>query len=284
YQVLSRNFCSEPNGPQTPGHYERCPVCWLLAAEHRENGRGQDTPRPLTVEPPVEVQTFRPGEPLAFGYTLIGQAQTLLPFLARAVQKMGQTGLGMGRGRFRLVGIGEYTPLSGEERALMEGVPVVSRPVLAITPTQIEAAAQQYTAGRLQLELVTPLRLTAQGQLVKQLEPVVFIQRLVERAQNLAEHYALPRQPVSREDWAALYRHLSGLAADIRVDADNIVWREAWSGSRRQNRYLPIGGLVGVAYWSGINPELLPWLLWGQSLHVGKNAVKGDGWYTVRPA
>jgi len=26
---------------------------------------------------------------------------------------------------------------------------------------------------------------------------------------------------------------------------------------------------------------LLPWLVWGQFTHVGKNAVKGDGWYEI---
>ena len=27
--------------------------------------------------------------------------------------------------------------------------------------------------------------------------------------------------------------------------------------------------------------QLLPWLLWGQVTQVGKNTVKGNGWYEV---
>jgi hypothetical protein len=25
-----------------------------------------------------------------------------------------------------------------------------------------------------------------------------------------------------------------------------------------------------------------PWLVWGQFVHVGKDAVKGNGWYEIR--
>jgi hypothetical protein len=37
-----------------------------------------------------------------------------------------------------------------------------------------------------------------------------------------------------------------------------------------------------VFRWEGDVTRLRPWLLWGQSLHVGKDAVKGNGWYQVR--
>lgn len=281
YQTLSENFCSEPQGPQTPRHAERCPVCWLLAAEDQQRERGQDMPRPLTVEPPYQQTIFHPNDKLEFGYTLVGQAQSLLPFVARAAQRMGQVGIGLGRGRFKLVRISEYNPLQAAERLLFEGASVIKVPCLQITPESIEVAAQSYS-GVARFELLTPLRLTREKQLVKRLDPVAFVQRLLERIQSLATSYAVSIAPPAREQWYELYVRMSEAAAEIKVIYDETVWTEAWSGSRRKQRYLPLGGLVGSAKWDHIPSELIPWLLWGQSLHVGKNAIKGNGWYTIQ--
>src|SRR5690606_21358671 len=97
YEVLSDNFCSEPNGMLTPDHVAHCPVCWLLAAEDRDAARGQNIPRPLMIEPPP-ARTYHRGEAFTFGLTIVGRARDMLPYLARAVQKMGLTGVGKGRG------------------------------------------------------------------------------------------------------------------------------------------------------------------------------------------
>jgi hypothetical protein len=121
--------------------------------------------------------------------------------------------------------------------------------------------------------------------LVKQLNAAVLMQRLVERCQNLTEHYsvvALGTPPVAREDWLRLYHVLSAAARAVEVVTDDTYWVEARSGSRRQQRYTEIGGLVGSVVFEGKLAPLLPWLLWGQSLHVGKDAVKGNGWYVIR--
>jgi hypothetical protein len=140
YQALAENFCSEPDGPHTLGHQDRCPVCWLLAAENQQDERGQDVPRPLTVEPPLEQAIYHPGYTLTFGFSLIGQAQGLLPYLLRAVQKAGQIGIGKGRGRFRVVNISEYSPLWDAERTLLEAGKIKSA-TLQITPQRIHEAA-----------------------------------------------------------------------------------------------------------------------------------------------
>ncbi|MBZ0304923.1 MAG: CRISPR system precrRNA processing endoribonuclease RAMP protein Cas6, partial [Anaerolineae bacterium] len=98
--------------------------------------------------------------------------------------------------------------------------------------------------------------------------------------QSLAEHYS--ETPSSlRETWYETYRTLSQTADSLQIAYNDTQWVEARSGSRRQNRYTPIGGLIGRVRWEGEISPLLPWLLWGQSLHVGKNAVKGNGWYRI---
>lgn len=281
YQVLSDSFCSEPNGMLTPDHAAHCPVCWLLAAEDQGAVRGQDIPRPLMIEPP-SARTYHRDESFAFGLTVVGRAQDMLPYLARAVQKMGFTGIGKGRGRFSLVSIAEYNPLKGVERSILER-PLVRQPIHQVTANDISWAAAQYSSEHVTLELLTPLRLISQKQLVKSPEPVAFIQRLVERCQRITEYYAETETPPSRSEWFEMYQALSAIATKVRIISDNTEWVEVYSGSRRQQRYTPISGLTGCVEWAGPMKELLPWLLWGQSLHVGKNAVKGDGWYRLLP-
>lgn len=279
YQALSQNFCSEPNGPLTPDHAQRCPVCWLLAAEDKLDARGQDLPRPLTVEPPLEF-TFRRGDKLQFGFTLIGQAQNLLPYVARAVQKMGQIGVGVGRGRFKLQQIEEVNPLLDAERTILEQN-CVKAPTLQVTPVRIGEIAATLPTHHVALEFLTPIRLIGDNQVLKKPDPVVFVERLLERCQRLAEHYAETASPPSRDDWYTAYQTLSQAARTLSIGVDYTVWEEGWSGSRRQQKYTPVSGLVGIVRWDGDVRPLLPWLLWGQTLHVGKNAVKGNGWYRV---
>jgi len=282
YQVLSDNFCSEPNGVVTPVHAAHCPVCWLLAAEDQEAARGQNLPRPLMIEPPA-AKTYHRGDVFTFGLTVVGQAQDMFPYLARAVQKMGTIGVGKGRGRFKLIGINEYNPLTGVERPILERN-LVRQPVHQITSTNISRAATLFSTQHVTLELLTPLRLISQKQLVKHPDPVVFIQRLVERCQRITEYYAETETPPTRDEWAAVYQALNAIASQVTIISDLTEWVEVFSGSRRQQRYTPISGLVGCVRWAGPLKDLLPWLLWGQSLHVGKNAVKGDGWYRLSDA
>jgi hypothetical protein len=287
YGVLQRNFCSQVLGFTGPDHAATCPVCWLLALEDQRAGRGKDLPRPLVIQPPLLHRHVPPGEPFAFGIGLVGQAQELLPFILHAVQTMGQIGVGRGRGRFQLVDLREYSPLLDAERELVQGK-VVRRATLQVTAPRIDETATHWNTDQVTLHCLTPLRLTAAGQLVKFPEPRAFVQRLLERCQALAEQYSAPtgtasQRDATRQEWRLVYATLSDLAERITIIRNDTRWVEVESGSRRLGRTTPIGGLVGRAVWQGELQPLLPWLLWGQSLHVGKDAVKGNGWVQVQP-
>jgi len=75
-----------------------------------------------------------------------------------------------------------------------------------------------------------------------------------------------------------------GLARAVRLVEDGTRWVELESYSTRQRRATPISGFVGRAVYEGDLGPFLPWLVWGQFVHVGKDAVKGNGWYVVREA
>lgn len=279
YAVLSDNFCSEPFERVTPGHQERCPVCWLLAAEDITNRTGRNIPRPLTIQPPLK-HTFTSGETFSFGISLMGKAQDFLPFVTRAVQKMGSQGVGKGRGNFELMTISEVSPVFDASRELMKAH-TVRIPTLHVTPAQIAEATHKGNSDRLTVDFLSPMRLVANGELVQKPHAVAFFQRLIERCQSLAEHYG-DQQTVTRDEWREVAQLVTQQAAQLRIAYDHTQWCEVWSGSQRIKGYTPISGFMGTVRWEGDVRQLRAWALWGQSLHVGKDTVKGNGWYKVK--
>lgn len=97
------------------------------------------------------------------------------------------------------------------------------------------------------------------------------LHRLVERRLALAGG-----EFDTRPYWPLLER-----AAAVRSEADGTRWVELDSYSTRRNARAPLSGLVGRVTFSGDLSPFLPWLVWGQMTHVGKEATKGNGWYRL---
>lgn len=276
YHALTESFCTGPDHLDHEAHAAHCPVCWLMALEDSKHERGQNIPRPITIQPP-EARAYYPGEVFSFGVTLIGTAQILFPYVARSVVRMGSLGIGRGRGRFKLGTIYEVNPLFDATRRLVD-VNTVRQPNLQITPGRIlEAVPQQVTS--VLVDLYTPMRLISRKKLVKTPDPAVFMARLVERCQSLVTYYG--ESPTSVSDWSSLHQELTASASKWRTAYNDTRWFEAFSGSKRKSRNTPISGLVGRFRWEGDITLAYSWLLWGQSLHIGKDTVKGNGWYQI---
>lgn len=278
YGVLSDNFCTEQGSPSDDVHIQTCPVCWLLADKDATARGGGDVPRAMTIQPPPP-KTYHPGQVFRFGVTLIGNAQNLLPYVTRAAQKMGEVGIGQGRGRFDLISIHEYSPVYDVERILFEHG-IVQKPTLQMTTTRVNEVASQM-GGCIVIELKTPLRLIQNKQLVKKPMPVPFMARLADRVEKLAKRYAETDQSPSDDTWREAYMATKSLADTLQVVSDDTYWQDAFSGSKRTGRTTPIGGLMGQFCLEGDLSNFAALLIWGQVLHVGKDAVKGNGWYQL---
>ena len=75
---------------------------------------------------------------------------------------------------------------------------------------------------------------------------------------------------------------LLALADQVQLLDNQTRWVELESYSTRQRRSTQIGGLVGTATYRAVDWQpFAPWLVWGSLLGVGKNTVKGDGWYAI---
>jgi len=279
-----------------------CPVAFLVSTLDPQSERGRDVPRPFTIQPPLPhssdpverdgqfVFRYGPGETLEFGLTLYARALQLFPYVVLAVNEFERGGIGRRtlqpdgnwrRGRLAVHEIWAENPLTGERQpVLRSGDRMVQVPDIPITHQQITSHVSRLTphVSRLTLHFLTPTRLVEHGHLLKpetfHFRP--FFQRLVERLELLSRQFC--DTPLRYEQT----RPLIGAAGRVQVVENGLRWEEVRSYSTRRRAESPISGLLGpvaleAADWS----PFLPWLAWGQFTHVGKDAVKGNGWYWV---
>lgn len=293
YATLSRHFCPAPPGTRAsldPSHQTYCPVCWLLAREEPESTRGKDIPRALTLRPPVGGATdLAPGTRWRFGLTVFGaQAAALFPYLVVANAMMGEHGIGRPvqqgqRGRAGLRRVWAFNPCTEMRQLLVaEGSRRVEPLTLAVTHEDVEAAAARLASqarargNHVTVHFLTPTRLVDAETLAHTPVFITLFERVLGRLRQLVHWYgAGGALPVNIE-------RLLPLADDVRLVGDQTQWVDLRSPSRHKQLGSPIGGFVGRSiYHSEHWDQLLPWLLWGQLTQVGKNTVKGNGWYAV---
>lgn len=235
---------------------------------------------------------LQPGDCLAFDVTLLGTAIDYFhrAMLSLPIVETGGVGsrlrcLGGRRGRAHIqkveaLGLGESVQESLYERDRR----VVRRPTVHITAEAVTRQAEQLATDRLTLEFLTPTRLKADGQWLTQPEFRPLILRLAERLEALEEAYGdddgLGSQE-TRQINSQRYDSLGALASQVRMVAQQTVWIDLSSYSRRQSKVTPIGGFVGEATYEGELTDLREMLVWGEVCHVGKNTVKGDGCYRI---
>lgn len=130
-------------------------------------------------------------------------------------------------------------------------------------------------SSNIKLRFKTPLRLVTNGELVHRLSFATLMRRLFERLSTLWGAYA-------DESLSLDFPTLLTQAELVRVAEDNTRWVELERYSNRQQRRMPMGGLVGDIAFEGDLAPFLPWLIWGSITHLGKYAVMGNGWYELR--
>jgi hypothetical protein len=86
--------------------------------------RNANIPRPFVIKPPLDKKIrYGPGEILTFELVIIGRAQEFLPHFIVTFSALGESGIGPGRGKYRLVeirGLG-----AGEDGGAIDFFPVI---------------------------------------------------------------------------------------------------------------------------------------------------------------
>ncbi|MBO0782979.1 MAG: CRISPR system precrRNA processing endoribonuclease RAMP protein Cas6, partial [Ktedonobacteraceae bacterium] len=268
--------------------HETCPVSALVAPLREENAWGQDIPRPYVLLPPLDgARHYAVGETCSFGITLIGSIIQLLPYLMLSIKPFEAAGVGRRleehggqRGQFHVERVESYHPFTGEQHIIYEaGDTKVQVPVITIDARERQQRIEQLHRVRITLRLLTPLCLIDQQRLVNPISFRPLIRRLLERTLALERHYGSTEATMEREERDAIARR----AEAVRCVHDETQWTDLRSYSHRQRRTTPIGGLIGKVTFEGELEPFLPLLVLGELIHVGKDVVKGNGWYQIEP-
>lgn len=283
-------YCAEWDN-HDPLHQNLCPVCYLLS---RETGTG-NIRRPYSFIPPIIApNTFNPGERFSFAVNIFGDAERFIPYIVLAVGQMGQhQGLGKKihraksaargkaqweRGKFKLATISAVNPIIGEKQTVLaEGDSMVQMPAIPVTHAQIIARAETAIPadGRITLDFLTPTRIIHHKKLAHHPEFAPLFSRILSRVTAIGQQYA-DDNPIDKNDYDALISR----AQTVQLQDDKTRWWDVAGHSTRLHREQKMGGFIGTAtYFADAETwrVLLPWVLWGSVIQVGKNAVKGEG-------
>ncbi len=281
FSALRRDFClnNKLDSCLRCPTAEVCPICLLIATVDRENSRGAEVPRPFALEPIIaEKMQFEPGETFSFSITLFGRTLQLFPYILLAVQRMGEIGIGnrsTAPGRFQLQESKAVNPFTGTQKSIYsKETQIIDIPDNAITHNDVLAHASRLNPDKLELRILTPLRLVVAGSLVQKLTFRLFMQRLLRRLTDLQRYFD---NQTLELNFPKLLEH----AMDIQITEDNTHWIDLSSYSSRRRTTTPIGGLLGEITLEGRLKEFLPLLVWGEITHVGKDATRGNGWYQI---
>lgn len=282
WEVLQSFACTDPKAQKNPGHAWHCPMCFVLSLE-TPGARGINPARPLVVRPPLPVRAgddcvFMAGDIFRVELVLIGEAVRVFPYLFQAMRQIGQKGVGYGRGRYQVNRVQLVNPLSGTCVDLWHGARV-RMPEQPVTMTEVTRHANTLNPEQLWLRFLTMTQLTHEHRTLIRPQMDALIMRILERLQSLEDHYG---QPVSHEVWKERHETLAQVAIQSRIRRDETRWLRAKSGSRRANRMQDISGFVGSAWVEGDLRPLREWLVWASLINVGKNAIKGNGWFEVK--
>ena len=277
-QVMLRAVCPETQRSEKPSpeHAAVCPACWLLASQTD----------PVAVrrvysfvgpQPPLDM--ISPNQPFQFTITLFGDGFRFLPYFVLAASAMGDTGVGTGRGRFEIISIHAVNPLTGASLGVLEeGEKVVKPQALPVSWEEAQTVARNYPhEGDIRIRFLSPTRLIDSNHTTRAPDFGIFFRRLLKRIDDLSQQHSGGTQRQAEE-----VAKLHTLADQVRLVEQSTQWIELWGPSGRTGRSTPMGGLVGSAvYRSKQWDTLLPWILLGQGVQVGKLTAKGNGVFQV---
>lgn len=281
YRALIEDYCLNKGSRSclTCSLNDVCPISKLAATVDQQGNRGKEVPRPFALRPDLNLTTrYKPGDVFHFGIILFGDSLSLFPYVILALHHAGERGVGnrsLAPGLFSVEEVKEVNELTQTERTVYRAnQKEVSLPAIPITDEQVINFSNSLSPNSLSLHVFTPLRLVSEGTLVKKLTFPLLIQRLFRRLSDVYSHWAHVRLELD-------FQGLLAKAATVSVVNDETTWLDLSSYSRRQGHAIPIGGLAGDIAFSGGLEAFLPYLVWGQFTHVGKDITKGNGWYQI---
>jgi hypothetical protein len=127
---------------------------------------------------------------------------------------------------------------------------------------------------RITLRFLTPTLWKADGLQARRPIFGVIAKRLRDRINALSYFYCGAGLDID-------FKAFGDAAEKVKTISDSTGWVESSRYSRRRAVSHDLSGFVGQVTFEGGIGMFLPYLKLGEYLHVGKNAVFGNGWYEI---
>jgi hypothetical protein len=244
-----------------------------LARPAPQGDRISDPPHPMVIEPPLTPQqVFDKGETLCCDLLLFGEINQHLPYFVYAFDQMGQLGIGKQvngrRSRFNL------TAVTCKDTSLYrKGQDTITLPD-TLPETFLTQNQQTLPVQRLQIRLITPLRIAGREKGPADLPFDILIRSLIRRNTALLNTWGQGEPDLN-------YPDLAQKAADVTIADNRLAWFDWKRYSARQDKKMFMGGLTGEITYTGDLTPFMPLLYMGQTVHAGKNTAFGLGKYSL---
>lgn len=268
-EVACSPICEERHSSE-PG---RCPLTRLFGAAQparAASGWASAAAVPslaLRPETPAPPRVLAPRARWSFRLTLLGAASINdARAILVAVDRMGERGLGRGRGRLRLVSA------RSADVELWGGDRMVAEPV-SLAPA---AWARSVPAGALHVRALTPLHLTRRGRLIDSPRVGDLIAPALRRLMMLAAAHGAG-EPATHA--AATARALAGTVGP----EEHAIWErfEASRWSERQRKRHEVVGVLGGLWAREVPSAVASVLTWASEVGMGKGSAMGLGHLAV---
>jgi hypothetical protein len=218
-----------------------------------------DWPRPFVLRcAHLDGATLPPGTAFFFDAHVFELRHPVLASFRAAFDGAAEAGLGLGRGRARLISV-EQLDLAGHPEPLEDAAPCSVSLDRAVTPV-----------NRVTLRFASPTELKDGGRVTDRPEFAALFGRIRDRIGNLCALYGRHALDVD-------FRALGERAAQVRLVRCDLAWEYAARKSTRTGLTHPLGGFTGEAEYHGDLGEFLPWLQAAQWAGVGRQTVWGKG-------
>lgn len=235
-----------------------------------------DITPPFVIDPPRETTTlFFPGDLLRFRVVLIGRAIPLFPYFVITFRSLGESGLGQARARYRLHRVSSIVPEDGHHHVILDGDTMSDTMPAPFSADGFNRPATDTDGEWLRVRFLTPTRLKHEGRVLTEPPPFhVLARALMRRLSTLSYFYGGHRWETDYRGWIEQAQAVETVFADAR-------WVDWERYSTRQRQTMNLGGIVGDVTYRGPVAPFLPLLRLGEIIHVGKNAVFGNGRFVM---
>jgi len=232
-------------------------------------------PHPLMFYPlSLGSKKMRQGSVYLFGFTLFGRAVDYLPYVVYAIIRMGQLGVGKGKGQFELVEIKKYISLRRKKTIFQSKVGRIISLEACLTPKDI--LHKKCKEKKVLLETITPLRLKIKGKLTDKIGLKDILLSITRRLKVLSQLYGSGKIDLLQN------LDLDAMLTEVKTEPQ-FQWMDFKRFSKRQNTYLRLGGVMGKMSIIGNLSTIYPLLKLGEYIHIGKNTAFGLGRYQLIP-